>query len=90
MLDCDFDTEYEYFNVVQEIYLVQSLDVLTIQPLTAFLRELKAKDVLDPNKIRIVIRIFFNIRMSNTKSRFLTNSRLPLAKTHAKRIQAKV
>lgn len=55
LLDCDFDTEYEYFNVVQEIYLVQSLDVLTIQPLTAFLRELKAKDVLDPNKIRIVI-----------------------------------
>ncbi len=35
----------------QEIYLVQSLDVLTIQPLTASLRDLKAKNVLNPEKL---------------------------------------
>lgn len=43
LLDCDFNTNYGYFKEAQEIYLVQSLDVLTIQPLTAFLRDLKAK-----------------------------------------------
>ena len=55
LLDCDFMTELPYFNIAQEIYLVQSLDVLTIQPLTAFLREIKAKNMLDPNKLRVVI-----------------------------------
>ena len=35
LLDCDFATDVRYFKASQEIYLVQSLDVLTIQPLTA-------------------------------------------------------
>ena len=55
LLDCDFMTDLAYFNISQEMYLVQSLDVLTIQPLTAFLRELKARNVLDSNKLRVVI-----------------------------------
>ena len=55
LMDCDFATITEYFGVAQEIYVVQSLDILTIQPMTAFLRELKAKDVLREEKIRIVI-----------------------------------
>ena len=42
LLDCDFETNFGYFKEAQEIYLVQSFDVLTIQPLTAFLRDLKA------------------------------------------------
>ena len=37
LLDCDFETEYQYFNAVQEIYLVQSFDILTIQPLGDFI-----------------------------------------------------
>ena len=36
----------EYFEKTQEIYLVQSFDILTIQPLTAFLRDLKTKGIL--------------------------------------------
>ena len=55
ILDCDFDTNYGYFQEAQELYLVQSLDVLTIQPLTAFLRNLKAKNALNPEKIRIAL-----------------------------------
>lgn len=55
MLDCDFETDVRYFRTAQEMYLVQSLDVLTIQPLTAFLRELKVKEILETNKLRIVI-----------------------------------
>ena len=51
ILDCDFETNIEYFKIVQEIYLVQTYDVLTIQPLTAFLRDLKSKNVLDQSKL---------------------------------------
>ena len=61
LLDCDFDTDVRYFKVAQEIYLVQSLDVLTIQPLTAFLRDLKVKNILDTSKLRIIINK--NIKM---------------------------
>ncbi len=55
LIDCDFDTDAAYFASCQEIYLVQSLDILTIQPLTAFLRDLKTKGVLEPEKVRVVI-----------------------------------
>lgn len=55
LIDTDFNTNIEFFEKSQEIYLVQSMDVLTIQPLTAFLRDLKTKGVLRPEKIKIVI-----------------------------------
>ena len=55
LIDCDFSTDIRYFKIVQEIYLVQTLDILTIQPLTTFLRDLKMKGILEPNKLRIVI-----------------------------------
>ena len=54
LIDCDFNTPIEYFAKVQELYLVQSMDVLTIQPLTEFLRELKIKNALEESKIRII------------------------------------
>ncbi len=62
LLDCDFSTKYEYFTQVQEIYLVQSMDVLTIQPLTAYLRELKAKGILEQNKLRVVINKYTRVK----------------------------
>lgn len=55
LVDCDFSTPIEYFAASQEIYLVQSMDVLTIQPLTAFLRDLQSKGVLKQEKLKIVI-----------------------------------
>ncbi len=55
ILDCDFETDYNYFAQAHELYLVQSPDILTIQPLTAFLRNLKSRNVLAPEKIRIVL-----------------------------------
>lgn len=55
LIDCDFETPTDYFYNSQEIYLVQSMDVLTIQPLTAFLRDLKNKNVLYEQKIKIII-----------------------------------
>lgn len=68
LIDCDFQTNEEYFRASQEIYLVQSLDVLTIQPFTAFLKELKNKNVLDESKIRIVINKFLRVRTLNEKT----------------------
>ena len=68
LIDCDFNTPDEYFSKVQEIYLVQSMDVLTIQPLTAFLRGLKAKSILDENKLKIVINKYTKIRSATEKT----------------------
>lgn len=67
LIDCDFDTPAEYFLRAQEIYLVQSMDVLTIQPLTAFLRELKNKEILKQEKIRVVINKSTKVRGLNEK-----------------------
>ena len=62
LLDCDFETNFGYFKEAQEIYLVQSFDVLTIQPLTAFLRDLKAKNILNPEKLRIILNKSLRVR----------------------------
>ncbi len=62
LLDCDFETNQNYFAKSQEIYLVQTYDILTIQPLTAFLNELKYKNILDQEKLRIVINKTLNLR----------------------------
>ncbi len=62
LIDCDFDTPMEYFGAAQEIYLVQSMDVLTIQPLTAFLRNMQSRGVLRQEKLKIVINKSVNIR----------------------------
>ena len=68
LIDTDFKTPSRYFEQAQEIYLVQSLDVLTIQPLTAFLRELKSKNILDQNKLRIVLNKVLKLRGINDKT----------------------
>ncbi len=55
LIDCDFQTDFGYFAASQETYLVQSMDILTIQPLTAFLRDLQSKNIYQPENLRIVI-----------------------------------
>ena len=68
LIDCDFDTPVEYFANSQEIYLIQSMDVLTIQPLTEFLRELQIKGILDEHKLRIVLNKMLKLRRVNGNS----------------------
>ncbi len=68
LIDCDFETPIEYFEKVQEIYLVQTFDILTIQPLTAFLRELKSKNILQENKLKIVLNKAVKVRGVNDKT----------------------
>ena len=62
LIDCDFWTPKGYFSATQEIYLVQTMDVLTIQPLTAFLRDLVAQNILDETKIKVIINKYVRIR----------------------------
>ena len=68
LIDCDFNTPLGYFKQSLETYLVQSLDILTIQPLTAFLRELKAKNILEEGKLKIILNKFVKIRGINEKT----------------------
>ena len=68
LIDCDFDTPANYFAASQEIYLVQSMDVLTIQPLTAFLRNLQSKGILKQEKLRIIINKGVNIKSVSIKT----------------------
>ena len=62
LIDCDFNTPLQYFENAQEIFLVQSMDVLTIQPLTAFLKELKNRDILEQNKLRVIVNKIVKLR----------------------------
>lgn len=68
LIDTDFETPARYFKQSQETYLVQTLDILTIQPLTAFLRNLKAKDILDQNKLRIILNKTVRIKGISDKT----------------------
>lgn len=68
LLDCDFKTEDRYFELAQEIYLVQSMDILTIQPLTAFLRDLQSNNKLIPSKLKAVINKSMAVRGLSTKA----------------------
>lgn len=68
LLDCDFKTDETYFELAQEIYLVQSMDILTIQPLTAFLRDLQSSGKLVPSKLKAVINKAIKVRGLSTKA----------------------
>ena len=68
LLDCDFETTLDRVFNSQEIYLVQSMDVLTIQPLTAFLRDLKTRNVLDPEKLRVVLNKELKVKGLSAKT----------------------
>lgn len=60
LIDTDFSTDVDYFDFSEQIYLVQTMDVLTIQPLTEFLSELKSKNAINDKKIRIILNKFMN------------------------------
>ena len=61
LIDCDFETPVEYFEYAQEIYLIQSMNILSIQPFTEALAQIEDKGILDIRKLRIIINKFMNI-----------------------------
>ena len=54
LVDCDFDTPLEFFKISQNVYIVQDMDILSLQPITTFLRELKYRGV-NLEKAKVII-----------------------------------
>lgn len=54
LIDCDFSTPVDYYRLAQEIYIVQDMDVLNVNLITIFLRELKTRGI-PMNKVRVII-----------------------------------
>ena len=54
LIDCDFSTPIDYYRLAQEVYIVQDMDVLNVNLITIFLRELKTRGI-PMNKIRVII-----------------------------------
>lgn len=54
LIDTDFTTPVDYFRQCQEIYIVQDMDILNINQLTMFLRNLKSKGI-SMKKLRVII-----------------------------------
>ena len=67
LIDCDFETAPEFFTSVNEIYLIQSMDAFTIQPLTSFLNELRSKNILDEKKLRIILNKVEKLKKASEK-----------------------
>lgn len=61
LIDCDFKTPINYFKYATELYLVQTMDVLTIQPLTEVLANLKNNGILVESKLRIIINKYLKV-----------------------------
>ena len=55
LLDCDFETSLEYYTYSNQIFTVQSLDVLTMQPLTIHLKKLKELGIISDSKISVIL-----------------------------------
>lgn len=63
LIDTDFTTPSDYFRLCQEIYVVQDMDILNINQLTIFLRQIKSRGV-PMNKIRIIINKHVNCALT--------------------------
>lgn len=68
LIDADFNTNIRYFGIVNEIVAVQSLDILTIQPLREHLKKLKENGIELDKKINIILNKEVGIRgLTKTK-----------------------
>lgn len=54
LIDADFTTPAEFFRLCQEIYIVQDMNVLNINQVSIFLRQLKSKGI-PLHKVRVII-----------------------------------
>ena len=72
LIDCDTDSDAKIFSMAQEIYLVQSLDILTMQPLTSLVKKLKMNNILDESKLRVLINK--DIRVNELNDRILISA----------------
>lgn len=54
LIDCDFSTPVDYYRLAQDIYVIQDMDVLNVNQITMFLKEIKTRGI-PMNKVKIVI-----------------------------------
>ena len=54
LIDCDFSTPVDYYRLAQDIYVIQDMDVLNVNQITMFLKEIKTIGI-PMNKVKIVI-----------------------------------
>jgi len=54
LIDCDFSTPIDYYRLAQEIYIVQDMNVLNVNLMAVFLKELKSRGI-PMNKVRVII-----------------------------------
>ncbi len=66
LIDADFTTPLDYFKLTNEIYTIQDMDILTVQQITTFLRELKSKDI-SLAKMRIIINKYVKSNLTCRK-----------------------
>lgn len=54
LIDADFTTPTDFFRLCQEIYIVQDMNILNINQISIFLRQLKSKGI-PLHKVRVII-----------------------------------
>ena len=54
LIDCDFSTPVDYYRLAQDIYVIQDMDILNVNQITMFLKEIKTRGI-PMNKVKIVI-----------------------------------
>lgn len=54
LIDCDYATSLDVYKMAQSIFIVQDMDILNIQPITTFMRELKYRGV-PLEKVQVII-----------------------------------
>ena len=61
LIDCDITTPFNYFKYSQEIYIVQSMDILAIQDFVEFLGKLENEKALENEKTRVIINKYIKL-----------------------------
>lgn len=54
LVDCDFSTPVDYYRLAHDIYVIQDMDILNVNQITMFLKEIKSRGI-PMNKVKIVI-----------------------------------
>ena len=67
LIDADYDTPIGYFDNSTDLFMVQNMDILTMQPLTTFLKELKAKNILKDEKLRLIVNMETKVKGINSQ-----------------------
>lgn len=63
LIDADFSTPLDYFRLAQDIYIVQDMNILNVNQITLFLRELKQRGI-GMEKVKIIINKYVDCSLS--------------------------